>query len=174
MIELLPLQREDCEKIVDWNADKDQNFLFQWAGRRIYKYPLDSDQIAARISVPDTVIFKIVFEKKMIGTVELHQIDSAQKCAKVCRFFIPEPNCGSGIGRQVLELLSRHAFNELGLNRLELGVYTFNVRALRCYEKSGFLVKEFHEDPENPRWNSYIMEKKKDGSLGKTYPGSGT
>ena len=32
----------------------------------------------------------------------------------------------------------RYAFEELGLNRVELETYSFNARAIRCYEKAGF------------------------------------
>jgi len=44
-----------------------------------------------------------------------------------------------GYGREVMELTMRYGFNQLNLNRLYLKVMGFNTRALRLYEKLGFL-----------------------------------
>ncbi|MCX7795915.1 MAG: GNAT family N-acetyltransferase [bacterium] len=35
----------------------------------------------------------------------------------------------------------RYAFEVLNLNRVELTVYDFNKRAIRCYEKTGFTLE---------------------------------
>jgi RimJ/RimL family protein N-acetyltransferase len=37
-----------------------------------------------------------------------------------------------------MQLLIDYAFNTLNLHRLELSVYSFNVRAIKCYRKLGF------------------------------------
>ncbi|MFP4384863.1 MAG: GNAT family N-acetyltransferase [Spirochaetia bacterium] len=159
MINIIKMQRDDCRQIAAWNLNKGQDFLYQWAGRKIYSHPLDADQLTARLEDPSIIIFKITNEEKMIGTVELNMDDCPDGTAKVCRFLIPEPYSGKGIGQEVLQRAARFASDELDLSRLELGVYTFNVRAIRCYEKSGFIVKAFHKDPRDQKWNSYTMEK---------------
>jgi RimJ/RimL family protein N-acetyltransferase len=40
-----------------------------------------------------------------------------------------------------LELIERYAFEELNLHRLSLGVFAYNPRARRAYEKAGFVVE---------------------------------
>ena len=45
---------------------------------------------------------------------------------------------GSGYGEEATRLILDYGFNVLNLNSVELGVYAFNVRAIRCYEKVGF------------------------------------
>lgn len=45
---------------------------------------------------------------------------------------------GRGYGQEAVRLLLDYGFNVLGLNSVELGVYAFNRRAIRCYEKVGF------------------------------------
>jgi RimJ/RimL family protein N-acetyltransferase len=45
---------------------------------------------------------------------------------------------GNGYGTEAMRLLLRFAFSELNLQRVSLGVYAYNPRALRSYEKAGF------------------------------------
>jgi RimJ/RimL family protein N-acetyltransferase len=53
--------------------------------------------------------------------------------------FIGDKNYWSkGYGTDATKTLLRFAFEELGLNLVELEVYDFNPRAMRCYEKAGF------------------------------------
>jgi RimJ/RimL family protein N-acetyltransferase len=44
-----------------------------------------------------------------------------------------------GLGTEATRLAMRHAFDDQGLNRVELEVYDFNTRARRVYEKVGFV-----------------------------------
>jgi len=48
---------------------------------------------------------------------------------------------GEGLGAEATGLVLGFAFGELGLYRVELEVFDFNVRARRSYEKSGFAVE---------------------------------
>jgi len=45
---------------------------------------------------------------------------------------------GRGYGEEATRLTLDYGFNVLNLNSIELGVYAFNSRAIRCYEKVGF------------------------------------
>lgn len=46
---------------------------------------------------------------------------------------------GKGVGTAALSLLLDFAFNELNLHRVSLKVLSFNERAIRLYEKLGFV-----------------------------------
>jgi RimJ/RimL family protein N-acetyltransferase len=46
-----------------------------------------------------------------------------------------------GYGQQAIRLLLRHAFHDLGLQRVYLTVLDDNPRAIRAYEKCGFTVE---------------------------------
>ncbi len=48
---------------------------------------------------------------------------------------------GKGYGTDAMRLLLRYAFQELNLWRVSLGVFGYNTRALRSYEKCGFVVE---------------------------------
>lgn len=46
---------------------------------------------------------------------------------------------GNGYGSDATRVLLRYAFLELNLNRVYLGVFSYNTRAIRAYEKIGFV-----------------------------------
>jgi len=45
---------------------------------------------------------------------------------------------GEGYGGEAVTLLLDYGFNILNLNSVQLGVFAFNQRAIRCYERIGF------------------------------------
>lgn len=44
-----------------------------------------------------------------------------------------------GFGTEAIELMLKHCFETLNLNRVSLRVYENNLGAIRCYEKAGFV-----------------------------------
>jgi len=46
---------------------------------------------------------------------------------------------GNGYGTDAMRIMLRYAFNELNLNRMGLIVFDYNTRAIRSYEKVGFV-----------------------------------
>lgn len=53
--------------------------------------------------------------------------------------YIGHPDYRSkGYGTEALKLFLNFLFNELGLRKVKLNVFSFNKRAMRCYEKCGF------------------------------------
>lgn len=43
------------------------------------------------------------------------------------------------LGQEAIKRFIEYAFNALSLDGLELNVYNFNTRGIRCYEKVGFI-----------------------------------
>jgi RimJ/RimL family protein N-acetyltransferase len=48
---------------------------------------------------------------------------------------------GKGYGTDAVRVLLRYAFTELNLRRVTLGVFAYNPRAIKSYEKAGFTVE---------------------------------
>ncbi len=46
---------------------------------------------------------------------------------------------GKGYGTEAMQLILRYAFSELNLQRVSLNVFSYNSRAIRSYEKAGFM-----------------------------------
>ncbi|MEW8977876.1 MAG: GNAT family protein [Symbiobacterium sp.] len=82
----------------------------------------------------------IVDEKeRFIGVVRLWRISERNRSAMLT-IFIGEPAYwGRGYGSDALRLVLREAFGPMDLHRVELHVFEFNQRAIRSYEKVGFV-----------------------------------
>lgn len=61
---------------------------------------------------------------------------------------------GKGYGTDAMRVLLRYGFTELNLHRVSLGVFAYNPRAIRSYEKVGFHL-EGHEREVLHRDGSY-------------------
>ncbi|MGW3284712.1 GNAT family N-acetyltransferase [Streptomyces sp. NPDC001002] len=77
---------------------------------------------------------------ELLGEVVLYEWDPA---ARSCTFrtLIGPRGRGRGIGTEATRLIVGHGFEQLGLHRVELEVYGTNHRAIRVYEKVGFVVE---------------------------------
>lgn len=68
---------------------------------------------------------------------------------------------GQGYGREAVELVLDFAFNCLNLHNMMLGVYEFNVRALKLYERIGFKEigrKREHQTIAGKRYDMIMMD----------------
>lgn len=168
MIRLESLQKEDFKKIVEWNEGHSAEFLLQWAGP-VYEYPLTEEQLERYfdnyvIKEKDTLfVYKIinVETSEMVGTIELNEKDRTNKIGRIGRFLIGEESYrGKGTGKEALKEAIRIGFEKLKLNKITLGVFDFNISAIRCYESVGFVIEEYKESYRkigNDYWNLYEM-----------------
>ena len=157
MFEIKPITEKDYQIIVNWNNGKDKNYLNLWAGPNVYHYPITIEQIKKHDKNVNSKIFMILYQNNPIGSVELDKIDYENLSSHVSRYIICDEHMNKGYGTMALKKLIEMSFSEMKLNILTLSVFCFNVGAIRCYEKAGFLVKKFNK-VEDQDWNSYIME----------------
>jgi RimJ/RimL family protein N-acetyltransferase len=74
-----------------------------------------------------------------VGTCGFHQIEWKNRSGEL-GIFIGEKRCwNKGYGTEVMKLLLQHGFNTLNLHRIFLRVFSNNPRAVRSYEKAGFV-----------------------------------
>lgn len=67
---------------------------------------------------------------------------------------------GKGYGTDAMRVILRYAFTELNLHRVTLGVFEYNPRAIRSYEKAGFIHEgriRQHLCKEGRRWDVIQM-----------------
>jgi len=74
-----------------------------------------------------------------IGNSGFHDIDWRIRSAEVGIFIGEKSYWDKGYGTEVMRMLLKHGFDTLNLNRIALRVYEDNLRAIRCYEKAGFV-----------------------------------
>jgi RimJ/RimL family protein N-acetyltransferase len=78
---------------------------------------------------------------RLIGTCAFSQLDG-EGGSTLFHITIGERDAwGKGYGTEATELMLAHAFTRLALHRVALTVFEFNTRAIRAYEKCGFVVE---------------------------------
>jgi diamine N-acetyltransferase len=76
---------------------------------------------------------------KLIGNCGLFGIEWVNRSAELGILIGDKSAWNNGFGTETMVLLLRHGFETLNLNRLFLRVYGANVRAVRAYQKAGFI-----------------------------------
>ncbi len=101
----------------------------------------DQMQWFMRVQKPDRRFFSLVTvpDGQLIGHCGFVDIDPARQEATL-RITIGNPEyLGKGLGSEAVQLLVRYGFESMSLQRILLKVLSTNARALRTYEKIGFL-----------------------------------
>ncbi len=75
---------------------------------------------------------------KLIGNCGLMDTDYKDGTSTIGIFIGEEEYRGKGLGTEVINLLLDYGFNNLRLHNINLGVFSFNERAISCYKKLGF------------------------------------
>ncbi|MBE5106194.1 GNAT family N-acetyltransferase [Bacillus thuringiensis] len=78
---------------------------------------------------------------EMIGELSILNIDKGNKRAGFRISMASIPLTGRGYGTEAIKIVLRFVFEQLTLNRLQLEVFSHNLRGIKSYEKVGF-VKE--------------------------------
>ena len=78
---------------------------------------------------------------RLVGTCSLHRIDWRNRSAVIRIVLGDAANRHLGYGSDAMRCLLRHAFDSLGLYRVELEVLVDNAPAIRCYERLGFVTE---------------------------------
>ena len=143
-VRLRPLQPSDRVRVRRWMADPELlTFTVQVPGPdylpvRPY-LPAEADRYLHEMSTaPDRRAFAIELDGVHVGNVGLKKIQPRQRSAE-CFIELGEVWArGRGVGHRAMQLLMEHAFDELGLELLWLGVFEFNHAAIRMYRHLGF------------------------------------
>lgn len=80
-----------------------------------------------------------VSDNLLVGTIGLYDVAWGNRTAWVGIGIGRREDWGKGYGSEAMEILIRYAFDELNLHRLQLTVIDYNPRALKMYEKLGFV-----------------------------------
>lgn len=106
-----------------------------------------SDWYATRADQVDRLDLMVVdvATGAVVGEVVLNDWDPAAGSANF-RTLIGATGRGRGLGTEAARLILGYGFEHVGLHRIELGVFAFNPRAIRVYEKVGFVREGVRRD----------------------------
>lgn len=133
------------------DAEKAQNYLNDFEVTRLltpgipFPYTLEDEKqwVSSQSAMKDLYNFAIetLEDGRYIGGCGINHLDWKNSIATVGIFIGDKSLWGKGYGTDAMKLLISFIFEQMNINKIKLNVYAFNERAVKCYEKCGF-VKE--------------------------------
>ena len=128
-----------------WQRDSELHRLADSSPARLFSERKIKEWIEKQVETgfpPDRYFFSVrtLAEDKYIGFLGI-SIDLIHREAWVGLGIGEREFWSKGYGSDMMKLCQRYVFSELGLERLSLGLYEYNPRALRSYEKCGFRLE---------------------------------
>jgi [ribosomal protein S5]-alanine N-acetyltransferase len=108
---------------------------------------------------PARIIWVLEHQGRCIGEARLDAVDRTNRRARYAIGIFDAAVWNQGLGTEATRLVLRYAFETLGLHRVDLRVLSYNQRAIRCYEKCGFLQEGMERDSTfvDGAWRSDVM-----------------
>jgi RimJ/RimL family protein N-acetyltransferase len=163
---LVRLTQEEPEALArlesQWSADSEYSRLLDWDPARRFSVKNSQKWIEKHYEKEDNYAFTIrtLADDRIIGGIGLDGIRWTHRDCFV-GIGIGDRECwGKGYGTDALKVILRYAFIELNLHRVTLDVFEYNSRAIRSYEKAGFVIEGRERGTllrEGRRWDVLFM-----------------
>lgn len=140
---LRKLREEDAEGMLEWMHDRDIQGNFRFAGRdRGREDALGFIRSAADVPQDGGSMHYAITEDggEYLGTASLKGLDLCARHAEYA-IVLRKKAQGRGIALAATKEMLRVAFCEIGLERVYLNVLRENSKAIRLYEKCGFVYE---------------------------------
>ena len=147
-VRLRELRRSDLPVIVEHYNDEDVvRFLAFWDGpfgeddaEAFYERNLGQPRESRALAV------ERLEDGAFLGTLGLHRVSWRERKASLGVALWDPGAHDKGHGTEALGLLLVYAFDVLNMHRVELTVFAYNERAIRVYEKLGFVQEGRRRD----------------------------
>jgi RimJ/RimL family protein N-acetyltransferase len=135
--------KRDAELIAKGSRDAEYSRLLDSDPARPLAVKALEAELEEGLEETDSVTFVVytLDGDKSIGFVSLNAISWNNRDAWVGIGIWDTEYRGKGYGTDAMRLVLRYAFTELNLHRVTLGVFEYNPRAQRSYQKAGFTLE---------------------------------
>ncbi|AIF42818.1 GNAT family N-acetyltransferase [Virgibacillus sp. SK37] len=140
-ISLKLLERQDAKELFAL-VDKDRSYLREWlpwvdSMKQVEDYEPIIDMWLNQFSSHNGFQAGILYKGKLAGMVGFHGIDQANKKTSI-GYWLANSYQGNGIMTIAVKALIEQAFNEYGLNRVEIQCGVDNIKSRSIPERLGF------------------------------------
>lgn len=164
---LRPLIENDVDGMLEWMQDEETQQWFQFPMKEKKRQEVMEFIKKAKASPEEGENIHLAIanqENQYLGTISLKNYQSRDKNAEFAISLRPSVR-GKRIGEEAIKQLLHLAFEEWDFERVYLNVLSCNVRAIRLYERCGFVyegefIKHFYLNGsyQNLRWYGMIKE----------------
>ncbi|MDV2682805.1 GNAT family protein [Alkalihalophilus lindianensis] len=135
---LRTIKKKDLESL--YQAIQDEEIRYMTGTRSAFSMEQLSEYYQRIMSDETRYDFSICLTgtEELIGDLSILEIDEENKKAGFRIALHHTNHFNKGYGTEALQLALQFAFDTLNLNRLQLEVFSHNVRGIKSYEKAGF------------------------------------
>jgi RimJ/RimL family protein N-acetyltransferase len=122
--------------------EADPHIHEMFGGSRDTFQPITKDAAEAMVKrLIDHPFAWVIEHGDAIGEARLDRVDLHDKRASFAIGILDARHVGKGLGTEATRLVLRFAFEQLKLHRISVRVIAYNHRAIRAYEKCGFVIE---------------------------------
>ena len=133
---LSPIDVNDAHLYTAWLNDSDVNANLTLASAVI---SLEAEkEFLQKLAGEHNYAIVDIETDSLIGNAGLQNVSHLHRSAEIGIFIGDKNYWNKGYGTEAVSLLIDYSYAVLNLHNISLKVYSFNKRAIRCYEKIGF------------------------------------
>lgn len=137
---LRPYQPSDAAMITSWL--KSEYLMRQWCADRYDHYPVSPEDMnryyERYIDGQRSLAFTMVDVNEVVGYITFRIPADDQTERRLGFVIVDDSKRGRGLGKALVSMAVRYAYEELGATKVSLGVFENNPSAIHCYEAAGF------------------------------------
>ncbi len=156
---LRPFNPNDAETILSWCKDK---HAFQlWSADRYKDFPAQPEEMMEQYEGGNMYPLTAVIDDIIVGHILLRFPSEDKSLIRFGFVIVDDSKRGKGYGKQMLRLAIGYAQQELGAQKISLGVFCDNHSALKCYKSIGFCITgESYYMIDGEEWKAFDLEYK--------------
>ena len=157
MMTLRPFSINDASTILSWCKDKHAFRL--WSADRYKDFPAKPEDMIEQYEGENMYPLTAVMGDAIVGHILLRYPTEDRTLMRFGFVIVDDSKRGKGYGKQMLRLAIGYAQQELGAQKITLGVFCDNHSAIECYKSVGFRITgadAYQIDGEE--WKGFEME----------------
>jgi RimJ/RimL family protein N-acetyltransferase len=155
--------RPPCEADIEarLSLGRDAHIAEMFGANREEARPMTRDEAAQWVQKLRGQSYAWVIETDgaLIGEIRLDRVDARDRRASMAIGIYDPAYLGRGLGSEAIRRVTEHAFDVMRLHRIAIRVLSYNKRAIRAYEKSGFVIEGRERESAfvNGAWHDDVM-----------------
>ena len=137
---LRPYQPSDAAVITSWL--KSEYLMRQWCANRYERYPVKPEDMTAyheeNIDGLHSRALTMTDGNEIVGYITLRTPADNSAEQRLGFVIVDDSKRGRGLGKALVSMAVKYAYEELGAPKVSLGVFENNPFAIHCYEAAGF------------------------------------
>ena len=154
---LRPFSINDAETILSWCKDK---YAFRlWSADRYKDFPAQPEEMLEQYKGYHMYPLTAVANDEIVGHILLRFPSEDKSVIRFGFVIVDDSKRGKGYGKQLLHLAIDYTQQELGAQKITLGVFCDNFSAVECYQSVGFKITgEDAYSIDGEEWKGFEME----------------